>query len=234
MEVKMKMKKLESKKRRKWLLKTQRQVGVWSKKSLMVLKKTEILGKTLRCREGSKVSRFFRVLLEGQALGKQKMRIWLMVGGLWLAGVPLSRNASIAKIEPNLAIEAVTVTESSFQNPLGLAQYQKSQHFGFLHPGVDMAADKGTAVWAVAQGEVVEVKTGGWSGYGNVVWVEHYPGQVSLYAHLDKVLVKEGQEVDKGSVLGTVGDTGWSTGNHLHFQISENGVWMNPERLISL
>ena len=70
----------------------------------------------------------------------------------------------------------------------------------------------------------------GWNdgGYGNYVVVSHADGMSTLYAHLATVSVSYGQSVSTGTVVGTVGSTGWSTGFHLHFGVMKNGAFVNP------
>jgi murein DD-endopeptidase MepM/ murein hydrolase activator NlpD len=94
------------------------------------------------------------------------------------------------------------------------------------HTGVDYAAPTGTAVRSVGDGEV---EASGWQGgYGNTVVVRHRNGQSTLYAHLSKVLVRNGQHVSQGQNLGLVGMTGSATGPHLHFEFRVNGVHRDP------
>jgi murein DD-endopeptidase MepM/ murein hydrolase activator NlpD len=94
------------------------------------------------------------------------------------------------------------------------------------HTGVDYAAPTGTAVRSVGDGMV---EASGWQGgYGNTVVVRHRNGQSTLYAHLSKVLVRNGQTVSQGQNLGLVGMTGSATGPHLHFEFRVNGVHRDP------
>lgn len=95
------------------------------------------------------------------------------------------------------------------------------------HNGVDIAARPGTHVFSIEDGLVVYASNE-MRGYGNVVLVLHSNGTVSLYAHLRAAWVFPGQEVLRGQVLGEVGDTGLSTGPHLHFEWRRNGVPLNP------
>lgn len=71
-------------------------------------------------------------------------------------------------------------------------------------------------------------------GYGNVILVDHGNGLVSLYAHLSKILSHKGDEVGMDTVIGLVGTTGHSTGPHLHLEIHQNGISVNPLNFISL
>lgn len=95
------------------------------------------------------------------------------------------------------------------------------------HNGVDIAARPGTHVLAAEQGLVVYANNE-MRGYGNVVLVLHSNGTVTLYSHLRAAWVFPGQEVQRGQVLGEVGDTGLATGPHLHFEWRRNGVPLNP------
>ena len=94
------------------------------------------------------------------------------------------------------------------------------------HKGVDWATPTGTAVFASCGGTVA--KAGWGSGYGYVVYINHEDGRQTRYAHLSKVLVKVGQKVRQGEKIALSGNTGVSTGPHLHFEILINGVQVNP------
>lgn len=86
--------------------------------------------------------------------------------------------------------------------------------------GVDIAAPTGTSVRASAGGKVILAKTGSWNGgYGNYIVMQHPNGTQTLYAHLSAIFVSQGQSVDQGAIIGAVGNTGLSTGSHLHFEI---------------
>jgi len=97
------------------------------------------------------------------------------------------------------------------------------------HLGVDYAAPQGTPVRNVGIG-VVE-SAGQKGGYGNAVVVKHNNGHSTVYAHLSKMLVKRGQSVAQGQVIGLVGSTGWATGPHLHFEFRVNGRHQDPLQL---
>ena len=95
-----------------------------------------------------------------------------------------------------------------------------------MHTGVDLSAPKGTPVYATADG-VVSGEKGG-SGYGIVVILNHGYSYQTLYAHLSKKVVKPGQKVKRGQLIGYVGNTGLSFGTHLHYEVIKNGVKVNP------
>ena len=100
------------------------------------------------------------------------------------------------------------------------------------HTGVDIIAAPGTPVMAAAGGVVSH---SGWMAeYGNVVEVSHDNGLTSRYAHLSKSLVKVGEVVLKGQPIAKVGNTGRTTGPHLHFEVREKGIPLNPNKFLSL
>ena len=104
--------------------------------------------------------------------------------------------------------------------------YRITQYFTWRHFGVDIANKLGTPLYAADSGVV---QTAGWGrGYGNQVVLNHGGGKLTRYAHQSKVLVRVGESVKKGEVIGLMGSTGWSTGSHVHFEIIINGAKKNP------
>jgi murein DD-endopeptidase MepM/ murein hydrolase activator NlpD len=99
-----------------------------------------------------------------------------------------------------------------------------------MHKGMDYAADHGSEVFAGAKGIVVFVGDRG--GYGKTVVVDHGFGFQTHYAHLSKYHVEMGQDVERGQVIARVGNTGRSTGNHLHYEVRFNGVPQDPDQYI--
>ena len=95
-----------------------------------------------------------------------------------------------------------------------------------LHTGVDIPAPKNTNVLASDDGIVIFANYT--YGYGNLVKIEHFDGKITVYAHNNSLLVKEGDIVKKGQVISKVGSTGNSTGNHLHFEVIINNKRINP------
>lgn len=103
-----------------------------------------------------------------------------------------------------------------------------SQGYWRGHPAIDLAGWLGAPVTASDAGYVV-LAGGGWNGgYGNYVIVDHGNGFTTMYAHLNSIFVKPGETVSRGQQVGTMGNTGNSTGPHLHFEIRYNGVSYNP------
>jgi murein DD-endopeptidase MepM/ murein hydrolase activator NlpD len=101
---------------------------------------------------------------------------------------------------------------------------------GAYHTGVDLAVPSGTPVHVTANGIVA---TAGWvSGYGKLVMVDHGGGLQTYYAHLSRVEVVPGERVSCGEIIGTAGDTGHSTGPHLHYEVRMGGHAVNPFRYL--
>jgi murein DD-endopeptidase MepM/ murein hydrolase activator NlpD len=99
-------------------------------------------------------------------------------------------------------------------------------HTKKLHTGVDLASPRGTPIYAAGDG-VVE-KAGWSSGYGQFTLIKHANGYETGYGHQSKIIVKAGATVKQGQIIGYVGSTGNSTGNHLHFEIRVNGHYVDP------
>jgi len=128
-----------------------------------------------------------------------------------------------------------TLTRSS-QTNFGVVTGRLTSGFGYrkdpisgvrkFHNAIDIAAPRGTPVYAYTNGKVV---TAGWGNMtGNYVVVDHGSGLRTKYLHLSSISVSVGQTVTVGQKLGGVGTTGYSTGNHLHFEVTKNGVAVNP------
>ena len=97
---------------------------------------------------------------------------------------------------------------------------------GRMHKGVDLAGPTGTPLYATADGIIIFA---GWqSGYGNVVKIQHDFGYITVYGHQDKIHVTKGQRVSRGERIGDMGNTGRSTGPHVHYEIRRNGTAVNP------
>lgn len=99
-----------------------------------------------------------------------------------------------------------------------------------FHSGLDISAPYGAPVKSAMSGTVE--RTGYDEGYGYFIVIRHSSSTKTLYGHLSKILVKEGQRVSRGHIIGRVGDTGITTGPHLHFEVIKNGRKVNPRRYI--
>lgn len=129
---------------------------------------------------------------------------------------------------PKVTID-VAVTPSNYRWPL--ATFGISQNFSGVHPGMDLTDPQGTPIHPVTSGTVTYAGSELF-GYGRHIIVKHDNNLESLYAHLSKIDVKEGQKVTKDTELGEVGATGWATGNHLHLEIHINGSPTNPAEVL--
>lgn len=99
-----------------------------------------------------------------------------------------------------------------------------------MHKGLDISTRLNTPIVAPADGIIIKT---GWNGsFGKMISIRHGNGYITKYAHLNKILVKKGQAVKRGDKLGLVGQTGRSTGPHLHYEVHLKGVPVNPLRYI--
>ncbi len=146
-----------------------------------------------------------------------------------------------------------TAYSTSYRWPVSAKFQTLTTYFGYdawrgsTHYGIDIASAGigGTNIYAAQSGTVIKVvnscthnygksyyqysaQCGHGGGYGNYIIIDHGNGMSTVYAHCQSVNVKNGQTVTKGDVIGTVGTTGWSTGNHLHFEVRKNGKAVNP------
>ena len=115
--------------------------------------------------------------------------------------------------------------EGIYSSPFGLRRFLNDQPRS-PHSGLDIAADAGTPLAAPAPGTIA--LTGDFFFSGNVVYIDHGGGLVTMYGHLDSIAVEAGDEVGRGDVIGTVGATGRVTGPHLHWTVSIQGVRVDP------
>jgi len=98
-----------------------------------------------------------------------------------------------------------------------------------FHHGIDISAQRGTPVYATADGVVHESTTRS-IGFGRLITVDHGHGFTTYYGHLHKIHVKSGQQVKRGQIIGEVGSSGRSTGTHLHYEVRKYGVKKNPRK----
>lgn len=134
------------------------------------------------------------------------------------------RNARVAERQRTERARAAQEAEQT-RWVAPLAGYRLTSGFGARwgrqHAGTDLAAPIGVRVRAISRGTVIFA--GAQSGYGNKVEIEHWDGTVSYYAHMSEIDVRVGETVDAGEKVGEVGNTGRSTGPHLHLQVLPNG-----------
>ena len=111
-----------------------------------------------------------------------------------------------------------------------------SRWYGGSHKGVDICAAAGTPIYASAGGTVTKAgynRAGAGTGYGNSIIISHGNGYTTLYAHCLSLVVHAGQSVKQGQLIGYVGSTGRSSGNHCHFEIRRNGSYIAPQNVFN-
>jgi murein DD-endopeptidase MepM/ murein hydrolase activator NlpD len=128
---------------------------------------------------------------------------------------------------------STTMAGASSHNVTG--RYGEQREGGRTHKGIDVAMPEGTALKAVMDGVVSAAQMGsGERSYGLYVVIEHSGGKSTLYAHMSQILVKVGDKVVKGQIIGLSGNTGFSSGPHLHFELRVNGTHTDPSAYVGL
>ena len=182
------------------------------------------LGKLMRVRKGSKISRFFRHIFENKKiarLSRTNLAVMLALTPFILSGPKMADGLE----ENTITAPVVLITEKGSRYPLD--RISITQGFKWYHPGIDFDGDTGDPVYPVVSGTVTGVQYSN-HGYGNAVLVGHGEKISSLYAHLDIIHINVGEKVTIDTVIGTVGSTGWASGDHLHFEIRDDGLPINP------
>jgi murein DD-endopeptidase MepM/ murein hydrolase activator NlpD len=113
----------------------------------------------------------------------------------------------------------------------GIVSSEFGARWGKQHKGIDIAADAGEPVYAIADADVIYAGDG-LRGYGNVVILRHDAQMTSLYAHNSELKVHQGDHVTQGTLISLLGNTGHSTGPHVHFEIREGDTAVNPRTLL--
>lgn len=136
-------------------------------------------------------------------------------------------NSSVLAYDPSVTLANMPVeTKEAVVFPVN-PNNGLSQGFNLFHPGIDVMATLGTPIKAARAGMVVYAGYEAF-GYGYHVIVDHGNGLQTLYAHMSKILVKTGDTVTNENTLGYVGLTGHTTGPHLHFEVRQDGVRIDP------
>lgn len=185
-------------------------------------------------RRGNKISRVFRHIFEH----KNFRRILGSNIAFFIVATSFIPNSASASFDASAGdAPVVTVDQTNMHTDRGirfpLKSYKLNQGYRLFHPGVDLDGVTGDPVWPIMAGVVEDVQHSSFA-YGNAIIIRHGDTMSSLYAHLSKIFVTKGQEVDANTVIGLVGSTGHSTGDHLHLEIHINGVPVNPLGIIPL
>jgi hypothetical protein len=123
-------------------------------------------------------------------------------------------------------IPSVSPTVGVFSSAFGLRTHPVTGEFGKMHQGIDITGLKWTPIYATANGRVEKVSDS--ETLGKYVSIDHGNGMTTRYGHMVKPFAREGQMVSRFDVIGYIGNTGRTTGNHLHYEVWMNGVPMNP------
>lgn len=163
-----------------------------------------------------------------ELLSSEYADLWALLLGGYVKGNGEILTGDISRVPTDIFSWPVTA-DYPITSPFG---YRTDPFTGAtkFHGGIDIAAPEGTPVLAAADGIVVVANsTDSWGGgYGYYVKLQHDGGYATQYAHCSKIAVTGGQEVRKGQVIGYIGSTGRSTGNHLHWEVWKDGTRVNP------
>jgi len=154
--------------------------------------------------------------LSPQDIGQLDTELQQIIGTLEKRQEKLDHTPSISPVDPQ---------QSWISSPFGMriSPFTSKKQF---HLGLDMAGCDGTPIMATARGQIVFVGTNG--SLGLAVRIRHDSAYETIYGHLDKAAVKKGQPVERGDVIGHMGDSGKATGYHLHYEIKKNEKSVDP------
>lgn len=200
---------------------------------------------------------FYRVMLQMDPMsvsrryaGLQRKERFTQYQGLSNADLMIQLNRNVDLLDRLLYAQSLSFDELRSQAlsqrdkiehvpavlPINIEDYTMSSGYGYrvdpvyggtrFHEGLDFAAPSGTPVYATASGTVVLAKPNG--GYGNCVEIDHGYNYLTRFGHLSSIEVEEGQSVRRGDKIGEVGNTGKSTGPHLHYEVRFKDQPMNP------
>lgn len=133
--------------------------------------------------------------------------------------------AKTLRTESTPKVDFIWPTEGRISSVFGLRRFFNGEERR-PHNGLDIAAATGTPVKATADGIVIDA--GDFFFSGNMIFIDHGQGIISLYAHMDRIDVKSGDIIKQGQLIGTVGQTGRATGPHLHFAVFANKILIDP------
>ena len=181
-------------------------------------------------RKGTLPAKFIRHVVDHKKV-KELFAACFTLIAVGASFIPQTSDVS-AQASENIVIEPQTAltTEKSLIYPVDKVKI--NQGYSIFHKAIDFGGVLGTPIKPVMNGTVAYA---GWdkSGYGNLVVLEHINGIVSYYAHMSKIEVVTGQAVTTATEIGKMGATGRATGIHLHLEIYQNGVVLNPLAILS-
>lgn len=185
------------------------------------------VGNILRAKKGSKISRYFRHVFEHKRI---KRLLGRNLAALMFAFSVFPINSTVEAFNDGsdiITTEApiVLTTEFGVHNPV--KEIKLTQGYKIYHPGIDLDGVTGDPINPIMNGTVVNVEYSRF-GYGKNVIIEHEEGYSSLYAHLSKIYVVDGQNVTTATTIGEMGATGRAFGDHLHLEVYKDGKAVNP------
>jgi len=219
-----------------YLPKHRLQVQVSKRRSPLVLKK-DVLTKIediKKIRRGSKISRVFRQFFEQKRI-KAILGTNLILLAL-LASTFTSKASALAEISEELTtlspgiIEMVT-TQAGIRPPLDEVKITQGYHA--FHPAIDFDGLTGDPIYPILKGKIEAIIFARFA-LGNHIIINHGNGLKSVYAHLSKIEVSSGEEVENDRIIGKVGATGRAFGDHLHLEVIDNGRHINPRTLLGI
>ncbi|MFH1297107.1 MAG: M23 family metallopeptidase [Bacteroidota bacterium] len=159
-------------------------------------------------------------------------KIDMIMGQLYVQSKSLDEVFAMAKNKENMLASIPAIQPVSNKDLTRIGSYFGTRMDPFykvkkFHEGVDFTAPVGTEIYASGNGVVIKANRN-FSGYGNQVIIDHGYTYTTLYAHLSKILVRQGEKVKRGQVIGLIGNTGKSTAPHLHYEIRKNQRAVNP------
>lgn len=180
------------------------------------------------------------VLVEGENGEKTVKAEVTIVNGYEVGRTILSSNVTKEAVTEKISVgtkipqptRGVTISgNGQYAWPVGGGYISAHQGDGRGHKGIDIAASAGTAIFAAEAGTVIVSQDLSY-GYGRHILIQHADGNVTMYAHQSKRIAQVGQKVQKGELIGLVGNTGDSQGNHCHFEVRHNGSFLDPEKFV--
>lgn len=139
----------------------------------------------------------------------------------------------VGTVEPSTYVSKGTGGSGDYYWPVSGGKITSYMGDGRGHKGIDIGAPYGTPIYAAEEGKIIETGSGWNGGYGNCIRIQHPDGNVTVYAHQSSLAVSYGEYVVKGQLIGYVGSTGDSSGNHLHFEVRSNGRYLDPLDFVS-
>lgn len=209
-----------------------------------VVTDSSVAYKTTKVKTDTKYIGYYKVTTQGKNGVNRKTEQVEYVNGVETARTLISQEVVSNPVNEVITVgtakaviranEKANVTSDGFICPIKKGKYTISSYYGDgrNHKGLDLAADKGVAIFAVSAGKVTYA--GFDSDYGYNIIIDHGNGIKTRYAHANAMCVSKGQSVAQGDMIATVGSTGRSTGNHLHFEIIVNGKRVNPAPYLGL